>query len=98
MPADQTDDSFMNHPNPGSWDPIRLFRSLVGSIHLAPGTLDLYIHSVSTLLLLHPWLPHAAPDTALTFYELAAELHDGSLISATSRRDLERLRYGRTGN
>ncbi|MFJ4676930.1 helix-turn-helix domain-containing protein [Kitasatospora sp. NPDC088783] len=95
MPADQSDDTFMHRPDPATWDPIRLFRALVGSFHLAPGTVDLYIHSISTLLHLHPWLPHAAPDAARVFGAFTAELLDGSLISATSRRDLDRLRYGR---
>jgi hypothetical protein len=98
MPADRTDDTFLHHPDPTAWDPIRLFRALTHSFHLAPGTVDLYIHSISTLLHLHPWLPHAAPDTARTFDNLAAELHDGTLISATSRRDLDRLRYRPTGD
>ncbi|GAA2773440.1 hypothetical protein [Kitasatospora cinereorecta] len=85
MPADRTDDTFMHHPDPTLWDPIRLFRALVDSFHLAPGTVDLYVHSISTLLRLHPWLSHAAPGTAQRFDEFAVELHDGTLISATTR-------------
>ncbi|BAJ26415.1 hypothetical protein KSE_05720 [Kitasatospora setae KM-6054] len=95
MPADQSDDGFMHRPDPASWDPIRLFRALVSSFHLAPGTVDLYVHSISTLLRLYPWLPHAAPDADQAFGAFTVQLLDGALISPTSRRDLGRLRYGR---
>ncbi|RAJ38603.1 hypothetical protein K353_04154 [Kitasatospora sp. SolWspMP-SS2h] len=96
MPADRTDDTFMHRPDPASWDPIHLYRALVSSFHLAPGTVDLYVHSISTLSHLHPWLPHAAPDSAQAFDSFTPQLLDGTLISPTSRRDLDRLRYGRT--
>ncbi|MFJ9518015.1 helix-turn-helix domain-containing protein [Kitasatospora sp. NPDC101801] len=98
MPADRTDDTFMHHPAPADWDSTRLFRALVQSFHLAPGTVDLYVHSISTLLRLNPWLPHAAPEAAKAFEAFAAELHDGALISATSRLDLDQVHYRRKVN
>ncbi|MGF1427079.1 helix-turn-helix domain-containing protein [Kitasatospora sp. LaBMicrA B282] len=93
MPTDQPDDSFMHSPAPAQWNPLALFRGLVGSLHDAPGTVDLYVHSVTTLIGLHPWLPLADPETARTFDVRATQLLDGRLVSATSRHDLESVHY-----
>ncbi|MBV6702767.1 helix-turn-helix domain-containing protein [Kitasatospora aureofaciens] len=93
MPTDQPDDGFMHAPTPAQWNPLALFRGLVGSLHDAPGTVDLYVHSVTTLIDLHPWLPLADPESARAFDLRATQLLDGRLVSAASRHDLESVHY-----
>ncbi|MFJ1756482.1 helix-turn-helix domain-containing protein [Kitasatospora sp. NPDC088134] len=91
MPAEQPDDGFMHNPSPAAWNPVHILQGLVDSLHDAPGTVDLYLHSVTTLLRLHPWLPLAEPATVHRFRERTAELRDGRLISQRSRRDLDQV-------
>ncbi|WP_051708947.1 helix-turn-helix domain-containing protein [Streptomyces sp. NRRL S-350] len=93
MPADAPDDGFIHAPSPAAWNPLQLFQSLVGSLHDAPGTVDLYVHSVTTLLDVHPWLPLADPQTARQFGGRAIELLDARVISPRSRHDLESVQY-----
>jgi hypothetical protein len=66
---------------------------LVASLHDAPGTVDLYIHSIATLLASNPWLATAAPHPAEAFSARATELLDGGGISGRSRRDLQSVQY-----
>jgi hypothetical protein len=93
MPPNQPDDAFMHDPTKAVWNPIQLFQHLVESLHEAPGSLDLYIHSIATLLEVHPWLAQAEPSTAHRYSTSATELLDGQLISPRSRRDLESVQY-----
>ncbi len=89
MPAEQPDDGFLHHPTPAAWNPVQLLQGLVGSLHDAPGTVDLYIHSVTTLLHLNPWLSLAAPDAVRYFGERTDELRDRQALSPGSRNDLD---------
>ncbi|GAA3087957.1 hypothetical protein GCM10017562_67820 [Streptomyces roseofulvus] len=93
MPPTQPDDHFLHHPDPAAWSPVHLFQQLTGSLHDAPGTVDLYVHSLHTLLHLHPWLPLADPAAARQLGERAVELLDGGVLSSVSRRDLESVHY-----
>lgn len=93
MPPTQPDDRFLHRPDPTAWNPIHLFQQLAGSLHDAPGTVDLYVHSLRTLLDLHPWLPQADPTAARHLSERAAELLDAQVLSHVSRRDVEALHY-----
>nr|BEK71412.1 hypothetical protein KPHV_86390 [Kitasatospora purpeofusca] len=93
MPADQGDDGFLHRPDSAAWNPLHLFRQLVASLHDAPGTVDLYVHSLATLLDLHPWLPLADPAAARHLHGRGTELLDAALLSPVSRRDLESVHY-----
>ncbi|WP_434598483.1 helix-turn-helix domain-containing protein [Streptomyces sp. A5-4] len=93
MPPTQPDDGFLHRPDPAAWNALHLFQQLVGSLHDAPGTLDLYVHSLHTLLSLHPWLPLADPAAARHLRERTAELLDAAFPSPVSRRDLESVHY-----
>ncbi|MFJ4679056.1 XRE family transcriptional regulator [Kitasatospora sp. NPDC088783] len=93
MPADQSDDGFLHQPDPAAWNPLHLFQQLVGSLHDAPGTVDLYVHSLTTLLDLHPWLPQADPAAARHLHGRGTELLDAATLSPVSRRDLGRVHY-----
>lgn len=93
MPSDQPDDGFMHAPAPAAWNPLLLFGRLVESLHEAPGTVDLYIHSITTLLASRPWLAQAAPQSSGAFSARATELLDGGGISGRSRRDLQSVQY-----
>ncbi|MDQ0305759.1 transcriptional regulator with XRE-family HTH domain [Kitasatospora herbaricolor] len=93
MPADQADDAFLDRPESAAWNPLALFRGLVGSMHPAPGTVDLYVHSVTTLLDLHPWLSAADPATTRHLLTLTANLLDLRVVSSVSARALESVHY-----
>ncbi|GAB7101857.1 hypothetical protein JCM4814A_01710 [Streptomyces phaeofaciens JCM 4814] len=93
MPPTQPNDGFLHRPDPTAWSPVHLFQQLVGSLHDAPGTVDLYVHSLHTLLHLHPWLPLADPAAARQLRERAVELLDARLLFPVSRRDLESVHY-----
>jgi hypothetical protein len=93
MPPTQPDDGFLHRPDPTAWSPSHLFQQLAGSLHDAPGTVDLYVHSLRTLLHLHPWLPLADPAAARHLGERAVELLDAGVLSPVSRRDLESVHY-----
>jgi hypothetical protein len=85
-------DEFMRDPR-AEWEPTRLLRGLVEGIGQAPGYLDLYVHSVATLLAMHPWLPQATPALGLMLRERTSELLDGRETSRRARRDLNGLHY-----
>ncbi|MEV7565639.1 helix-turn-helix domain-containing protein [Streptomyces tanashiensis] len=93
MPPTQPDDGFLHRPDPTAWSPPHLFQQLAGSLHDAPGTVDLYVHSLHTLLHLHPWLPLADPASARHLRERAVELLDAGVLSPVSRRDIESVHY-----
>lgn len=93
MPPNQPNDGYLHQPGTATWNPLHLFQQLVGSLHEAPGTVDLYVHSLSTLLRLHPWLPLADTAAAQHLRERAARLLDTRLLSPVSRRDLESVHY-----
>ncbi|MFE7583593.1 helix-turn-helix domain-containing protein [Streptomyces gardneri] len=93
MPPTQPDDGFLHRPDPTAWSPVHLFQQLVGSLHDAPGTVDLYVHSLHTLLHLHPWLPLADPAAARHLQERATELLEARILSPVSRRDIESVHY-----
>lgn len=93
MPADQCDDGFMHVPSPAAWNPLHLYEHLVDSLHDTPGTVDLYLHSLTILLGSTPWLAQASPDATGRFADRATELLDGHLISRRSRQDLQCVQY-----
>lgn len=93
MPPTQPNDGFLHRPDPAAWNPVHLFQQLVGSLHEAPGTVDLYVHSLHTLIRLHPWLLMADPAAARHLRQRAARLLDARLLSPVSRRDLESVHY-----
>ncbi len=92
-PPTQPDDAFLHRPEPTAWSPPHLFQRLAGSLHDAPGTVDLCVHSLHTLLHLHPWLPLADPASARHLRERAVELLDAGVLSPVSRRDIESVHY-----
>ncbi|MFD3549802.1 helix-turn-helix domain-containing protein [Streptomyces sp. NPDC058655] len=89
----QPDDAFMRDRELTGWDPVTLLRSLTGGIHLAPGYVDLYAHSVWVLVCAFPWLPQAAGRFAAPLHGKVAELLDGAGLSERSRRELGAVAY-----
>ena len=94
LPPDQPDDAFMRD-SPGStrWNPVELLRLLTDGLHDAPGTVDLYVHSISALLTAHPWVALADPALAIRVAHRTQRLLDGTIISPRSRQDLNKVQY-----
>ncbi|MEU9403125.1 XRE family transcriptional regulator [Streptomyces sp. NPDC048242] len=93
LPVPQPDDSFMRDRDLTGWDPVTLLRGLARGLHLAPGYVDLYAHSLWALLTAFPWLPQAAGPLAGPLRERTAQLLDGTLVSSRSRRELAHVHY-----
>ncbi|MFJ9343805.1 helix-turn-helix domain-containing protein [Streptomyces sp. NPDC101733] len=89
----QADDAFMRDRDLTGWDPVTLLRALAHGIHLAPGYVDLYAHSLWSLLRAFPWLPQAAGRIGDPLHEKVAELLDGADLSERSRRELASVAY-----
>lgn len=89
----QADDAFMANRGLPGWDPATLFRGLVQGFHESPGYVDLYVHSLWTLLTAHTWLPQASPLVARDLSERVARILDEGLISPRSRRELGTVHY-----
>lgn len=70
-----------------------MLRGLARGLHLAPGYVDLYAHSLWVLLTAFPWLPQAAGPLAGPLREQAGQLLDGASLSARSRRELAHVHY-----
>ncbi|MFI2214794.1 hypothetical protein [Streptomyces sp. NPDC020141] len=56
----QPEDAFMRDRALSGWGPVTLLRDLARGMHVAPGYVDLYAHSLWALLTVIPWLPQAA--------------------------------------
>ncbi|MFJ9412480.1 helix-turn-helix domain-containing protein [Streptomyces sp. NPDC101393] len=93
LPVPQANDAFMRDRNLTGWDPVTLLRGLARGLHLAPGYVDLYTHSLWALLTAFPWLPQAAGQLAGPLRERAAQLLDGAALSERSRRELSHVHY-----
>lgn len=93
LPVPQADDAFMRDRDLTGWDPVTLLRGLARGLHVAPGYVDLYAHSLWALLTAFPWLPQAAGPLAGPLRERAAQLLDGTAISARSRHELGHVHY-----
>ncbi|MGW5234602.1 helix-turn-helix domain-containing protein [Streptomyces nodosus] len=93
LPAPQPDDGFMRDRDLTGWDPVTLLRGLARGLHVAPGYVDLYAHSLWALLTAFPWLPQATGQLAGPLRERTAQLLDGTAISARSRRELGHVHY-----
>ncbi|MFJ4866210.1 helix-turn-helix domain-containing protein [Streptomyces sp. NPDC088748] len=93
MPVPQADDGFMRDRALSGWDPVTLLRGLARGLHLAPGYVDLYAHSLWALLTAFGWLPQAAGQLGGPLREKVAELLDGAELSERSRRELARVHY-----
>ncbi|WP_435060177.1 helix-turn-helix domain-containing protein [Streptomyces sp. bgisy060] len=93
LPLPQPDDTFMRDRDLSGWDPVTLLRGLARGLHLAPGYVDLYAHSLWALLTAFPWLPQAAGPLSVPLRERTAQLLDGAAISARSRRELAHVHY-----
>lgn len=89
----QADDTFMRDRELTGWDPVTLLRALARGIHLAPGYVDLYAHSLWALLSAFPWLPQAAGRLGAPLHGKVAELLDGAELSERSRRELGSVAY-----
>lgn len=89
----QANDSFMRDGDLSGWDPVTLLRCLTHGLHQAPGYVDLYVHSLWSLLTAHRWLPQASPTLARTLDERASRLLDNGRISPRSRRELSDVHY-----
>lgn len=89
----QPDDAFMRNRDLSGWDPVTLLRGLARGLHLAPGYVDLYAHSLWALLTAFPWLPQAAGPLAGPLREQAGQLLDGTALSVRSRRELAHVHY-----
>ncbi|MEV8534701.1 helix-turn-helix transcriptional regulator [Streptomyces sp. NPDC051211] len=88
----QADDTFMRDPDAG-WDPITLLRALTQGLHLAPGYVDLYTHSLWALLTAHPWLPLASPTLAASLDTRTDRLLSEGVLSKRARRELSAVHY-----
>ncbi|GAB2962229.1 hypothetical protein GCM10027075_72480 [Streptomyces heilongjiangensis] len=93
LPLPQPDDAFMRNRDLSGWDPVTLLRGLARRLHLAPGYVDLYAHSLWALLTAFPWLSQAAGPLADPLREQASQLLDGTALSARSRRELACVHY-----
>lgn len=93
LPVPQSDDAFMRDRDLSGWDPVTLLRGLARGLHVAPGYVDLYAHSLWALVSAFDWLPRAAGPTAGTLRERVGELLDGAALSSRSRRELARVHY-----
>ncbi|MFI0779351.1 XRE family transcriptional regulator [Streptomyces sp. NPDC021212] len=93
LPVPQPDDAFMQDRDLSGWDPVTLLRGLALGLHLAPGYVDLYGHSLWALLAAFPWLPHASGQLAGLLCERTSRLLDEVPLSARSRRELARVHY-----
>ncbi|MFC8793405.1 helix-turn-helix domain-containing protein [Streptomyces cinereoruber] len=90
----QPDDTFMRDQTLTGWDPVTLLRGLARGLHIAPGYVDLYAHTLWALLVRFPWLPQAAGQIAGPLRVRTGQLLDGAELSARSRRELGRVHYG----
>ncbi|MFE7430936.1 hypothetical protein [Streptomyces sp. NPDC057545] len=93
LPVPQPDDGFMRDRDLSGWDPVALLRGLARGLHLAPGYVNLYAHSLWALLVAFPWLVRAAGPVAGPLRERAAELLDGPVLSVGARRELAFVHY-----
>ncbi|CAL9673124.1 XRE family transcriptional regulator [Streptomyces sp. enrichment culture] len=93
LPVPQADDSFMRDRELSAWNPVTLLRGLARGLHLAPGYVDLYAHSLWALTTAFPWLPQAADQLAAPLRERITHLLDGAAVSARSRRELAHVHY-----
>ncbi|MFJ3882135.1 helix-turn-helix domain-containing protein [Streptomyces sp. NPDC090077] len=89
----QSDDGFMRDRELTGWDPVTLLRGLVRGLHYAPGYVDLYAHTLWSLLTAYPWLPQASGVLAAELEERTGRLLDGGVISERSRHELGALHY-----
>ncbi|MFF7365391.1 helix-turn-helix domain-containing protein [Streptomyces sp. NPDC008125] len=89
----QPDDAFMRDRDLSGWDPVTLLRGLAGGLHLAPGFVDLYAHSLWALLTAFPWLPQAAGPLAGPLRGQTGLLLDQAALSVRSRRELSHVHY-----
>ncbi|GGZ89607.1 hypothetical protein GCM10010371_56850 [Streptomyces subrutilus] len=89
----QADDAFMRDRALTGLDPVALLRALAEGMHLAPGYVDLYTHSMWALLHAHPWLPQALPALFASLAERLDRLLDEGGISPRSRRELGSVHY-----
>ncbi|QEV30820.1 XRE family transcriptional regulator [Streptomyces cinereoruber] len=94
MSTPQPDDAFMTDRALAGWDPVTLLRGLARGLHVAPGYVDLYAHTLWALLVRFPWLPQAAGQIAGPLRVRTGQLLDGAELSARSRRELGRVHYG----
>ncbi|MFI6685404.1 hypothetical protein [Streptomyces sp. NPDC050485] len=92
-PLPQADDGFMRDRKLTGWDPVTLLRSLTNGLHDAPGYVDLYAHTLWSLLTAHPWLPQASGLLARELAGRTERLMDGGGISERSRRELGTVNY-----
>ncbi|MFD7886285.1 hypothetical protein ACFV3N_28065 [Streptomyces bauhiniae] len=86
-------DAFMRNRDLSDWGLVTLLRGLVRGMHLAPGYVDLYVHSLWALLVAFPWLAQAAGLLAGPLCEQVGQLLDGAALSARSRRELAHVHY-----
>ncbi|MFE9847720.1 helix-turn-helix domain-containing protein [Streptomyces sp. NPDC005576] len=93
LPVPQPDDAFMRDRDLTGWDPVTLLRQLTRGLHLAPGYLDLYAHSLWALLTAFPWLSQAAGPLAGPLREQTGLLLDQAALSMRSRRELADVHY-----
>ncbi|MEU1801164.1 XRE family transcriptional regulator [Streptomyces sp. NPDC019937] len=93
LPVPQPDDAFMRDRDLSGWDPVTLLRGLTRGLHLAPGYVDLYAHSLWALLTAFPWLPQASGQLAGLLRERTSQLLDEVPLSARARRELARVHY-----
>lgn len=89
----QANDGFMRERGPASWDPVTLLRGLTYGMHDAPGYVDLYVHTLWTLLTAYPWLPQASRGLADELADRTGRLLDGGSTSSRSHRELQAMHY-----
>lgn len=89
----QADDTFMNDYTLTSWDPVTLLRHMVRSDRQSSGFVDLYAHSLWSLVEAHRWLPQAAPTLAAEVADLSALILDEGQTCSRARHELSVVHF-----
>ncbi|GAB3718376.1 helix-turn-helix domain-containing protein [Nocardiopsis nanhaiensis] len=86
-------DDFMGSGRLGAWDGRRLLGHLMDRLTPGHGYLDLYVHTVWSLLAARPRLLASDPAASTRLATAAAKLLDDRGTSASARRELNSIRY-----
>ncbi|WP_306369016.1 DNA-binding transcriptional regulator [Nocardiopsis sp. CC223A] len=86
-------DGFMASGRTGAWEGRRLLRHLMDRLAPGHGYLDLYAHTLWSLLAARPRLLASEPGSSERLAVAVGVLLDGSDTSAQTRRELDGIRY-----
>jgi hypothetical protein len=88
----QTSDAFIDSTPPSAWHGNRLMRHLLDRLYGNIGFLELNIHTLWSLVRIRPEMI-SNPPVAEELAGKIEQLRDENLVSATSQRELDALRY-----